>query len=327
MQPFDPLDPTGHSRWDTDAATAPGIDAWCSRPTWTTAVHHAFATDTDPGPPLGLYSELGLASFAQLQADDGSTVLAPLDRVWGFGANIVPSEHTSLEELTNDTAAALLAVPDWKICVLAGTIEDSALDAATISAFGRHLPLYAGEERTRCQASLAGGIDGYLSRRTREHRRNIRQAERRATKAGVTFTVADNVDSTKTIARLHAIEATSWKGIDGSGIEAPEMAALYERLVRDLNARNALRCVFAQTDEGDVGFILGGVLGNTYRGLQISFTESARELSVGNLLQWHEVQRMCAEGLHTYDLGMDIDYKRRWAENHMTTRAIIAVRR
>ena len=36
---------------------------------------------------------------------------------------------------------------------------------------------------------------------------------------------------------------------------------------------------------------------------------------------------MCTENLRTYDLGMDIDYKRRWAENEMTTRTVFAVRR
>jgi hypothetical protein len=329
MQPFDPLDPAAHPTWDADAAQAGkyGIDPWCSRPAWAVAVHDAFATETDPGPPIGLQSNLGVATFTQLRADDGATVLAPLDRVWGFGASIIPSPTAPIDELLHDTVAALLAVPDWKICVLAGTVEDGALDTATIDAFGRHIPLYAGESRTRCHASLDGGLDGYLSRRAREHRRNIRQAERRATRSGVTFAIDDGAAPATTMARLHAVEATSWKGLEGSGIEASDMAALYEALVRNLAARSALRCVFARRDQQDIGFILGGVLGDTYRGLQISFTEGARELSVGNLLQWHEIQRMCAEDLHTYDLGMDIDYKRRWAEQQMTTRAIIAVRR
>lgn len=337
MEPFDPLDPASHAEWDADAGAAQqqGIDPWCSRPTWSVAVHHAFATDGDPGPPVGLASPIGIAAFAQLRADDGATVLAPLDRVWGFGASIIPSATPDNPdnpddpiELLDDTVAALLAMPNWKICVLAGTVEDSPLDTATIDAFGRHLPLYAGESRTRCQASLDGGIDGYLSRRAREHRRNIRQAERRAANAGLTFTVDDGADPTTTITRLHAVESSSWKGLEGSGIEAAEMATLYERLVRVLAANGALRCVFAQHGNGDdAGFILGGVLGDTYRGLQISFTEDARELSVGNLLQWHEVQRMCTDGLHTYDLGMDIEYKRRWAETQLTTRAIIAIRR
>ncbi len=330
MEPFDPLDPATHDRWDTAAATGAnfGIDPWCSRPTWALAVNNAFSTDADPGPPVGLRSELGLAVFASLRADDGATVLAPLDRVWGFGSCIVPSLAAPAKELLDDTVAALLARPDWKMCVLSGMVEQSPIDEAALEAFGRHVPLYAGESRTRCQASLDGGVDGYLSRRAREHRRNIRQAERRADAAGLVYDIADDDAADGTVRRLHAVEAQSWKGQEGSGIEANEMALLYERLVVDLGRRKALRCVFAQLPNGDdVGFILGGVLGDTYRGLQISFAGNARELSVGNLLQWHEVQRMCADNLQTYDLGMDIEYKRRWAEGELTTRTVFAVRR
>ena len=96
---------------------------------------NAFAAGTDPGPPIGLQSELGLAVFAQLKADDGATVLAPLDRVWGFGACVIPSPHTQPQEFLDDTAAALLARADWRICVLAGMVEDSTIDeAATANA-------------------------------------------------------------------------------------------------------------------------------------------------------------------------------------------------
>ena len=330
MEPFDPLDPAAHDRWDADAASGEniGIDPWCSRPTWALAVNGAFSTDADPGPPIGLESELGQAVFASLRADDGTTVLAPLDRVWGFGSCIIPSRDAPTRDLLDDTVAALLARSDWRICALSGMVEHSPIDEAVVEAFGRHLPLYAGASRTRCQASLAGGVDGYLSRRAREHRRNVRQAERRANSAGVIYDVADDHPPERMIRRLHAVETESWKGREGSGIEANEMARLYERLIGDLGRRNAVRCVFAQLPSGaDVGFILGGVLGDTYRGLQVSFIEESRGLSVGNLLQWHEVQRMCTENLRTYDLGMDIDYKRRWAENEMTTRTVFAVRR
>ncbi len=331
MEPFDPLDPGVLGRWVALAAHGAtiGIDAWCSRPGWGLAVHDSFASEDDE--MVCLADGAGIGVFGRMTGADGTPALVPLDRVWGFGSPIV-CEVDDTESVTAHIADRLIADPSWKVCALSGMAEGEALDRAVISSFGRHVSLYAGETRTRCRASLDGGIDGYLARRSREHRRNIRQAERRSANRGITFEIDDGRDPAMTISRLHAVEHRSWKGLEGSGIESPEMAALYARLVRDLGGTGALRCVFAQTldDDGnarDVGFILGGVLGDTYRGLQISYVEEYRDLGIGNLLQWHEVQRMCTEQMQTYDLGMDIDYKRRWAEQLFETRTVLAVRR
>ncbi len=126
------------------------------------------------------------------------------------------------------------------------------------------------------------------------------------------------------------------------------MAMLYDNVVRSLYSKGALRCVFARRGGADIGFILGGVLGDTYRGLQLSFTENARQYSVGSLMQWHEVQRLCSSTDHSgadqpsaadatrpqastepvtrYDLGMDMEYKRLWGELTPTTRTLLVVR-
>ena len=331
MEQRDPLDPSVLGRWDSLAANGAtvGIDAWCSRPGWGLAVHGSFASGD--GAMVCLADESGIGVFGRMTGRDGTPALVPLDHVWGFGSPIV-GESKEIESVTGHIADRLIADPSWKVCALSGLAEGEALDRAVINAFGRHVSLYAGETRTRCRASLDGGIDGYLARRSREHRRNIRQGERRSANRGITFGVDAGHDSATTISRLHAVEHGSWKGLEGSGIESPEMAVLYARLVHDLGATGALRCVFAQAldDRGtarDVGFILGGVLGDTYRGLQISYVEEYRDLGIGNLLQWHEIQRMCTEQLRTYDLGMDIDYKRRWAEQLFETRTVLAVRR
>ncbi len=331
MKPSDPLSATEAAEWDRLAAhgASIGIDPWCSRPMWGLAVHRSFAADDDD--IVQVAAEDGLGVFGRMVGEDETPALVPLDRVWGFGSPIVCAPGTATT-VAGDVADQLVADPFWKVCALSGMAADGELDRAVIDAFGRHVSLFAGETRSRCRASLDGGVDGYLARRSREHRRNIRQAERRSHERGVSFTIDDGRSPVLTISRLHAVEHRSWKGLEGSGIESPEMASLYERLVEDLSAKGSLRCVFAQLpnehdDPVDIGFILGGVLGSTYRGLQISFAEEFRDIGIGNLLQWHEIQRMCAEHLHTYDLGMDIEYKRKWAEELFETRTVLAVRR
>jgi CelD/BcsL family acetyltransferase involved in cellulose biosynthesis len=70
------------------------------------------------------------------------------------------------------------------------------------------------------------------------------------------------------------------------------------------------------------------VRGRRYRGLQLSYTEDARALSVGNLLQHHQLLELDRLNLaDIYDLGMDFDYKRRWADRTETSLALIVDRR
>ncbi len=40
-------------------------------------------------------------------------------------------------------------------------------------------------------------------------------------------------------------------------------------------------------------------------------------MGLGNLVQYNMIQWLCDEGVKKYDLGMDMPYKRRWAENRL----------
>jgi hypothetical protein len=310
-------------RWnDLVAATDPAsIDQWCTSSDWASSAHLAF----NPAGELvcSTDSASGFAFATAPEARPHGGALVPLEPMWLFGAPIVGADPAESAVI----AQRALALRSERSVYLGGYVEGSPWWDALLGVFGPHYQLFGGEERVRCRASLEGGIDGYLGRRSRAFRRNIRQGEKRAASAGITFEVLDLGIVDEVLQRLHQIEQRSWKGLDGSGIEGPDMAMLYSHLVPRLRTRAALRACVAIDNQGvDVGFIFGGVLGGTYRGLQLSFTESARALGVGNLLQWHELQRLCREDLHTYDIGMDMEYKRLWTEQTFTTRLMIAQR-
>jgi Acetyltransferase (GNAT) domain len=318
---------SGRSDWASDwnrvvALTDPAsIDPWCTSSDWASSAQRAF------NPLAEVISEIdatcGFAFATAPEAVPQGGALVPLEPMWLFGAPVVGVDPV---EAAN-RATELLATRSERSVYLGGYVENSPWWHALINAFGKTCQLFGGEERERCRASFEGGVDGYLSRRTRVFRRNLRQGERRAADAGVSFEVIDQQTPDATLARLHRIEQQSWKGLDGSGIEGPDMAALYAHLILRLHAKNAFRsCVAIDSEGNDLGFIFGGVRSGTYRGLQLSFTESARALGVGNLLQWHEIQRLCEEDLHTYDIGMDMEYKRLWTEDLFTTRLLIAQR-
>lgn len=128
--------------------------------------------------------------------------------------------------------------------------------------------------------------------------------------------------------RLMSIEYRSWKGQEGSGITSIEMSAMYESMIARLVVQGRLAAHVAVVDGSDVGYILGGIRSRRYRGLQLSYCDDARELSVGNLLQDHQLRLLDSLDLaDTYDLGMDFDYKRRWADHRETSLTLVVHRR
>jgi hypothetical protein len=77
--------------------------------------------------------------------------------------------------------------------------------------------------------------------------------------------------------------------------------------------------LFAQRDGQDVGYLHGVLRGTYFRGLQMSFDDRHRNLSLGNVLQWSAIQHLAERHATDYDLGSTVPYKALWSEGHMTT--------
>ena len=346
-----PTSPAGR-QWDQLIEATNGIDRWCSRLPWQRSVDAAFGhrfTDEEHDFAEGddftdeehddfnddviddvvqVDDRWGYA-FRRRRLPNGAAVLVPLDSVWAFASPVALDRSGDTEDFTRSVTSlvdSLLAEAGWEVAFVTGIEMTSELFAALAAGFSRSVRIGGGEPTIRCVASLDGGFDGYLSRRSRVFRRNLRASERLASKNGITFAVADQVDPAAIIDRLQCVERKSWKGIEGSGITAPDMARLYSLLVHELHTARGLRVTFAQRGTDDVGFILGGVLGSSYRGLQLSFVEDVRPYGVGNLLQLHEITRLADASVSIYDLGMDMPYKRLWSDSLMTTTPLILVR-
>jgi Acetyltransferase (GNAT) domain len=342
--------------WDHLVDRTEGIDRWCTRLPWARSVDAAFGhrfTDDDdghdeddgpddlrpvarddavpePGPDVVEVDERWAYAFRQRHLADGTPVLVPLDSVWAFASPLVVDQVSGngrdLRGAARSAADSLLRRNDWQVAFLTGVERESKLFVDLARKFSDTLRVVEGESTVRCVASLDGGVEGFLSRRPRTFRRNLRSAARSAEAAGIRFESADAVTPGRVVERLQSVEKLSWKGLQGSGITAPDMANLYMLLIGELHRVRGLRVSFAVQDGLDVGFILGGVLGSSYRGLQISFVEEARTLSIGNLLQFHEITRLCEEGIGRYDLGMDMPYKRTWSDRLMATTPMVLIR-
>lgn len=314
-------------RWaDLEAAVdaTPGIDPWCSGPDWVLSVAVGFAPDaerllltTDDGTGFAL-----LAAYAGPPDGGGRRsdveLLSGLEPLWGFGCPILGPDPGSVAA---ELADHLLAAGDARSLLLPGLppLDDPLAEggrlttlpiATALSDLGR---VGAGRGISRQVADLDGGLDRWLERRSPRFRRNLRRARRLADEADLT--IVDAADDADVFERILAIERRSWKGLDDSGITSPEMTTTYRTMVDRLQARGRLLANVAVLGGRDVGYILGGLRARRYRGLQLSFTVDAEALSVGHLLQLHQITRLTDEDrADVYDLGMDFGYKRRWAD-------------
>ena len=308
------------------ADSTPGIDPWCSGVDWVIPTQRAFAPKADPLILTWQPANSRLPSFALLAAyptPSGVPLLAGLEPMWGFASPLLSANpETSMPYLVD----YLRHHEQFSTIVLPGMPHPdigSALGARIVSDLSELGPVMMGEGVTRQVIDLTLGdshpghrFDQWLDRRSSRFRRNLRQAVNRADGAGLRFEdVSQPNDPDGLFERLLAIEHASWKGHQDSGITTSEMDAMYRQTMAKLAGSGRLRAHVAIINGVDVGYILGGVRARRYRGLQISYTQAASRLSVGNLLQAHQLHLLCAHNeIDVYDMGMDMQYKQRWAD-------------
>jgi len=256
----------------------------------------------------------------------GFPYIEPIELAWGLASPLIGRDSVALVE---EVVPLLASRRDWQLAILAGMTvtgpQRRALDATLPARWERR----RGQPTLRHVASLEGGLDGFVSRRSRELRKALRRSQRAAAEIGLTFEsvrVADPREAPALYARVQAVEARSWKSREGVGIHVGPMRAFYGAMLPRLCELGQQRTIFARAADRDVGYILGAVMGGEYRGLQFSYDDDHAQLGIGGLLQLEQVGELSAEGVMRYDLGTEMDYKRRWAEDTMETEMLVLVR-
>lgn len=302
--------------WEAGVDATPGIDRWCSGPDWVLPCHRAFAPEAEAWVVEGEHGVARLARYPGM----GRSVVSGMEPMWGFACPVVSREP---ERFAEELVAALSGDDRWDTVVLPGFPADMSLARALGEPMAARWRIGVADGIVRLTADLSEGADAWLARRSTRFRKNLRRAERRAREAGVTIAAATEPGLHE---RLLAVEARSWKGALDDGLLSPGMGAFYRDLIARLAERDRLRCSVARLGGEDVGFILGGVRAGIYRGLQLSYAQDVRALSVSHLLQLHTIRELSADGVGTYELGMDMDYKRRWADEAVGTVTLVVER-
>lgn len=311
--------------FDEAVAATPGIDHFCSSSAW---ILPAQAALMPPREPWLFDGEHGYVVMMRGRHPDGWHYIEPFESMWGLACPIIGGASERLAPAFVDLCRRRQRA--WDVALLSGVASGSDLCAALVAHLAPHYELRLGPRAIRHVTDLSGGMDGFLGRRSRNFRKALRRALRAATEAGIGFEPAHARDARAAMTvyeRIVRVEARSWKGRVGVGITAGPMHDFYRVMVPQLAARGRLRVMFARRDGDDIGYILGAVWLDTYRGLQFSFDAGYRDLALGNLCQYHQIAALCDEGVARYDLGTDMDYKRRWADGTQDTISLIVLRR
>ncbi len=318
-------------RFDAAVSDTPDIDHFCSSTAWVVsswqAMHENMAS--------AVYEfDGGFLAFGKAQHPDGFSYLQPLEASWGLGSPIV---GTDVEACVQALALLPTRQPDCALLLLTGLHRDSLLFRRICAVLGQDLgwQMALGESTRRHIANLNGGAQSFLSRRSRNFRRGLHKSEQRAKKQGIIFDgVCQGPINTEQSAvrmgniqewhqRIVDVESRSWKGQDGVGIDQGSFGDFYKVMLPRLLRSGALRLLFMRDNGRDVGYVLGALSGDTYRGLQFSYDQEYVDLSLGNLGQWQQIQWLCDEGVAQYDLGTDMPYKTRWADHSFTTETVL----
>lgn len=312
-------------RFDRGVCTTPDIDSFCSSSLWGLPASHALMP---PRTPWIYRGEDGWIAMMHGRHAEGWRYVEPLEAMWGLACPLIGHDPVAmarqLAALGRERAA------DWDVMLLSGLPMGSQLLAEVTQRMLARYEIFPGQSTTRHVASLAGGVDGFLARRTRNFRKSLRQALRSAEAEGICFESLTATEPAAALAlyqRIMAIETRSWKGRAGVGVDAGSMHGFYRDMIQRMAPRGALRLVVARRADMDIAYVLGGVLGDTYRGLQFSFDAELSRLSLGNLCQYRQIVELCAEGIMYYDLGTGMEYKRRWAEITRDSVTLITVKR
>ena len=315
--------------FDSLVAVTPQIDRFCSSTDWILPAASALMP---PRAPWLFKSPEIQVALMRGRHPQGWHYLEPLEAMWGLACPIVG--------LDSGQAAAQLGhllrrrEDEWNVTVLLGLPAGSRLMMEVAKALVGRYEVRQGPETIRCVASLDGGVDGFLGRRSRNFRKALRRTLRAAKDAGIEMVScrADTIDEARILyRRAVAVELRSWKGRAGVGIESGHMHDFYSAMVPRLARRGGLRLMFAQDSRRagsrDIAYVMGGMFGSTYRGLQFSYDAEYEHMSLGNFCQYHQIVELCGDGAASYDLGTDMEYKRRWAELTHISIGLIVVKR
>ncbi|MDR2744215.1 MAG: GNAT family N-acetyltransferase [Desulfovibrio sp.] len=316
--------------WTRAAVNTNQVDPFCCSPAWQLSFHDAFS------PNRRLFIEESTDSaliFAEKIFARGEIFLTPIEPHWFFGCPLLGSHSVAMLSAAMEWLSKQYA-PLFPKIVISGIRPKGQLYRRLLFTLGEHFDFHLYSTGVQCAASLAGGMEGFLSRRSANHRQKLKKKSRWASNEGIYFEryIPSSASEAKAIySRMITVELSSWKGIGHCGMAEPPSRQFYDCMLRRLSASRQARIIFARHEDRDIGFIFGGKAGNIYRGQQFSYADNWKAFSIGNLMQIEQIRWLCEEGAKRYDMGplvgLRMGYKTHWTEKTMPVQTWILERK
>lgn len=309
--------------WDALAARSGAPDPSCCGPVWQVT---ALACSRRAGAPVFLRQSGDSQIAFALSASPSGLRFGPLEAHWGFGSPLLgPRAIDLLFDMIDQLRGA--ALPDPITIDIPG-LQPGGLHERWIAAACPDRDLVV--QDPHAAASLDGSLDGWMSRRSPNFRRNLQRAQRAADGHGVGFERHAPLTAQQARAvyrRMLDIEMRSWKGPAREGLLAiPEF---YGMLLAAYARRAAARVIIARAGGEDIGFCFGGLSGGIYRGQQTSYVEAWRAFSLGVLMHLETARWLCDDGASLQHFGPaqpGMAYKARFCELDLpSVRVIVAL--
>lgn len=167
---------------------------------------------------------------------------------------------------------------------------------------------------------IQGSWEDYFKTRKGHFRRNLRRRMRNAQKefGPVTYRVFDGSDSEleEWIDEGFTLEASGWKGKRGSAIlNSEQVKQFYFDIAKHFNARKMLHVGSVFFGDRMVAFNFSLVYDGVFYLLKIAYDESFARYSPGQIMMYHVLQSVFAQGLKGFDfLGPNMPWKREWTD-------------
>lgn len=316
------------ARWTEAAGRSGRPDPFSCTPAWQLAFHDAFY----PSRRLLIQEEDGnIMAFAEMVLADARPIFVSLESHWISGCPLLgPDAEELLVRAMNLFLRSPGSLPP--AFLISGLETGNALLPGLYRKTGRYCRFLEQPCSLQRSASLEGGMDGYLSRRSANFRAKLKKAHNKALAQGIAFErhiPAAPEEADKLYLRMLAVEEQSWKGLEHCGMAESPSREFYHAMIRRLSLYGGARVMFATHEGRDIGFIFGGLAGACYRGQQFSYAADWKAFSIGDLLQREQILWLCEEGVLRYDMGMSdhpsMAYKRHWAEQEQTLQAFLLI--
>ncbi|MBQ7617998.1 MAG: hypothetical protein IJS50_03910, partial [Desulfovibrio sp.] len=197
--------------WDQAVANSDLPDPICNEYEWVMSYH---TVDGLNRPALMLFEHGNMFSICEHHERD-VTILAPLESGWLYDRPFLGADPIPLLFKAIDLLDDYYGQRNFPLMIFGGMSPHKPICNEILLNLGHLFNFYVQSDGCQGAASLEGGIDGFISRRSSNFRSKLKKAVRKTKELGLSYErhiPADPKEAMNIYQRMLAVEEKSWKG-------------------------------------------------------------------------------------------------------------------